>query len=71
MLTPRRLLGYAIRDEIAARGIEVHSFYNEEALELDEAQRAYALLSLLIQQVGEIGFALRWWLGEGSPLSRR
>ena len=69
VLTPRRLLGYAIRDEIAARGIEVHSFYNEEALESDEAQRAYALLSLLIDIEDRV--ALRWWLGEGSPSSRR
>jgi DNA helicase-2/ATP-dependent DNA helicase PcrA len=69
VLTPRRLLGYAIRDEIAAREIEVHSFYNEEALESDEAQRAYALLSLLADIEDRV--ALRWWLGEGSPSNRR
>ena len=33
ILTPRRLLGYGIRDRIAESGIPVHSFYHEEALE--------------------------------------
>lgn len=69
VLTPRRLLGYAIRDEVRAREIEVHSFYNEEALEAEEAQRAYALLSLLVDMEDRV--ALRWWLGVGSPSRRR
>ena len=69
VLTPRRLLGYAIRDEIGTREIEVHSFYNEEALEAEEAQRAYALLSLLVDIEDRV--ALRWWLGYGSPSKRR
>ncbi len=46
ILTPRRLLGYKIRDRVSAHGIEVHSFYHEEALEGKSAQRAFALLSL-------------------------
>jgi superfamily I DNA/RNA helicase len=69
MLTPRRLLGYAIRDEIRAREIPVHSFYHEEALEGDDAQSAYCLLSLLVDI--EDRPALRWWLGSGSPSARR
>lgn len=69
VLTPRRLLGYAIRDEIRTREIEVHSFYNEEALEAEEAQRAYALLSLLVDIEDRV--ALRWWLGHGSASKRR
>ena len=69
VLTPRRVLGYAVRDEIRARNIEVHSFYNEEALEEEEAQRAFALLSLLINIEDRV--ALRWWLGHGSPSRRR
>ncbi len=33
ILTPRRLLGYGIRDCLRAADIPVHSFYHEEALE--------------------------------------
>lgn len=69
ILTPRRLLGYAIRDQIEAREIAVHSFYHEEALEEDGAQRAYALLSLLVNPDDRV--ALRWWLGHDSPTGRR
>jgi len=69
ILTPRRLLGYGIRDRIAESGIAVHSFYHEEALESDAAQRAFALLSLLVDPEDRV--ALRWWLGDGSPSSRR
>ena len=69
ILTPRRLLGYGIRDRIAESGIPVHSFYHEEALEGVGAQRAFALLSLLVDIDDRV--ALRWWLGEGSPSSRK
>lgn len=68
ILTPRRLLGYGIRDRIAESGVAVHSFYHEEALESEAAQRAFALLSLLVDAEDRV--ALRWWLGEGSPSSR-
>lgn len=68
ILTPRRLLGYGIRDRIAEIGVQVHSFYHEEALEGGAAQRAFALLSLLVDAEDRV--ALRWWLGEGS-LSKR
>jgi len=47
ILTPRRLLGYGIRDRLDDVDIPVHSFYHEEALEGEAAQRAFALLSLL------------------------
>jgi len=69
ILTPRRLLAYAIRDRIAESGIAVHSFYNEEALESGAAQRAFALLSLLVDPEDRV--AMRWWLGDGSPSSRQ
>ena len=69
ILTPRRLLGYGIRDRIALTGVVVHSFYHEEALESDEAQRAFAILSLLTDNEDRV--ALRWWLGHDSPTTRR
>lgn len=65
MLSPRRLLGYGIRDALRKASIPTHSFYHEEALEEDEAKRAYALLTLLACPRDRV--ALRYWLGDGSP----
>jgi DNA helicase II / ATP-dependent DNA helicase PcrA len=69
VLTPRRLLGYRIRDRVRAHGIDVHSFYHEEALEGESAQRAFALLSLLTNIDDRV--SLRWWLGHGSSSARK
>ena len=69
ILTPRRLFGYAIRDQIDEANVPVHSFYNEEALEEDEAQRGFCLLKLLADNEDRV--ALRWWLGHGSATTRR
>ena len=68
ILTPRRLIGYRIRDRIAAAGVAVHSFYHEEALEEDAAQRAFAVLTLLVDSEDRV--ALRWWLGHGATTAR-
>ena len=68
VLTPRRLLGYAIRDRLKDLKIPVHSFYHEEALESESAQVALAILTLLADPEDRI--ALRWWLGHGSPSAR-
>lgn len=69
ILTPRRLLGYGVRDCITLAGVPVHSFYHEEALESDEAQRAFAILTLLADNEDRV--ALRWWLGCDSPSANR
>ena len=69
ILTPRRQLGYSIRDQIRQLDIPVHSFYHEEALEDDCAQRAFAILSLLVDLDDRV--ALRWWLGHDSPSARK
>lgn len=69
ILTPPRLLGYGIRDQLKSMNVPVHSFYHEEALEAEPAQRAFALLSLLVNEEDRV--ALRWWLGYGSPSSRK
>lgn len=68
VLTPRRLLAYALRDRLKTLGVPVHSFYQEEALEENAAQRAFAILTLLVNEEDRV--ALRWWLGEGSPSNR-
>lgn len=69
ILSPRRLIGYAIRDALRESNIPVHSFYHEEALEPDEAQFSFTLLTLLVNPDDRV--ALRWWLGLGSPSWRK
>ncbi len=64
VITPRRRLAYPIRDIIKEKGIPVYSFYQEEALEEESAQRAFALLTLLNKKEDRV--ALRWWLGHKS-----
>jgi DNA helicase-2/ATP-dependent DNA helicase PcrA len=64
VLTPRRLVGYRIRNRLRALGVPVHSFYHEEALEAERAQEAYALLTLLSAPTDRVAF--RWWLGAAS-----
>jgi hypothetical protein len=44
--------------------VPTHSFYHEEALEEEEAKRAFALLALLANPKDRV--ALRYWLGDGS-----
>lgn len=68
VLTPRRLLGYELRDKLFQLNVTVHSFYHEEALESGAAQSAFALLSLLVDPDDRV--ALRWWLGNGHANSR-
>lgn len=69
VLTPRRRLGYKIRDRLEERTIPVHSFYHEEALESEDAQRALTLITLLHDNEDRV--ALRWWLANGSSKGRR
>ena len=64
VITPRRRLAYPIRDIIREKGIPVYSFYQEEALEEEDAQRTFALLTLLNNKEDRV--ALRWWLGHKS-----
>lgn len=63
VLTPRRQIGYRLRNRLRAAEIPVHSFYHEEALEARSAQRAFNLLTLMAQPDDRVAF--RWWLGEG------
>ena len=69
ILTPRRKMAYKIRDSIEIKGIPIHSFYQEEALEKESAQRAFSLLTLLDDKEDRV--ALRWWLGCDSPTGFR
>ncbi|GAB4249795.1 MAG: UvrD-helicase domain-containing protein [Thermoleophilia bacterium] len=71
VLTPRRRIGYPIRDALKNLGIPAHSFFYEEALEGDpkklenaQAQQAFTLLTLLARPDDKV--ALRCWCGFGS-----
>ena len=65
VLSPRRLLGYGIRNALRTLTIPTHSYYHEEALESIEAQKAFTLLTLLA--IPDDRVALRFWLGLESP----
>lgn len=68
IMTPRRPLGYGIRDCLSGANVPAHSFFNEEPLEHAAAQRAFAILSLIADPEDRV--ALRWWLGNGSTSGR-
>jgi len=70
VLAPRRLFGYAIRDELARAGTPVNSFFTEEVFDGDvtnkkecECAEAYTLLSLLANP--EDRTSMRVWCGLG------
>ena len=69
VLSPRRMIGYKIRDELVSQKIAVHSFYHEEALEEEAAQLSFVELSLLAEPEDRV--ALRYWVGYGSPSWRK
>jgi DNA helicase-2/ATP-dependent DNA helicase PcrA len=75
VLTPRRQIGYMIRDELRERGHVAYSYFHEEALdgnpkELDAslAQQSFTLLRLLVDPNDRV--SLRCWLGFGSSSLR-
>jgi len=67
VLSPRRKLGYYLRDELQSKfGISSHTFFQEEALETDRAQSAYSMLAYIVDQEDRV--ALRVLLGLPTPL---
>lgn len=69
VLTPRRVIGYAMRDELQTMGMPCHSYFAEEALETEKAQEAFTLLSLVADPHDRV--ALRSWLGFGKKDLRK
>ncbi len=63
VLSTRRRIGYAIRDELVRLGRAAQSFFTEECLERQPAREGYCLLALLANH--EDRPALRTWLGLG------
>jgi len=63
VLSTRRFIGYAIRDELVRLGHNAQSFFAEECLEKPSARSGYCLLMLLVRP--DDYPALRSWLGLG------
>jgi DNA helicase-2/ATP-dependent DNA helicase PcrA len=64
VLANSRRIGYAIRDAVQVRGIEIRSFFREQAVESEAAQERLTLLTLFANPDDRL--ALRSWLGLGS-----
>lgn len=48
VMSPRRQIGYRIRDELRGLGLEASSFFYEEALDNNLARQHFSLLNLLV-----------------------
>lgn len=68
VLSPRRLLGYKIRNQLRDAGIRVRSCFSEDALEGERAKRQFILLNLLAYP-NDLP-ALRSWLGLSAQTKR-
>lgn len=66
VLSPRRVIGYKIRDHLTKLDVPAQSHFSEQALEPKEAQDKFSLLTLIADRTDRV--ALRSWLGR--PTSR-
>ncbi|MGV7222184.1 MAG: UvrD-helicase domain-containing protein [Nitrospinales bacterium] len=64
ILSPRRLIGYQLRDQLLYAEIPVQSYFREDAIKKLPVQRAYSLINLLAFPNDSI--SLRFLLGAGS-----
>ena len=69
ILTPRRKIGYRLRDLLTLRGVPVKSYFRESVIDSREAQRAFSLMNLLANPEDKI--SLRFLLGYNSADFRR
>lgn len=61
VMAPSRLIGMEIRKALVAEGIDAKSYFAEEQLEVEDAQKAFTLLTLLANKLDRV--SLRCWLG--------
>lgn len=66
ILSPRRKLGYFLRDELKKYKIQTHTFFQEDALDDKTAKSAYSLMNYIAYPEDRV--ALRAVLGIESPL---
>jgi DNA helicase II / ATP-dependent DNA helicase PcrA len=69
ILSPRRYIGYALRDNLLTRGIKVKSYFRESVISKDFVQRAYSLIQLLANPEDHV--SIRFLLGFGSSDYRK
>ena len=68
VLSTRRTIGYAIRDELISSGHMAQSFFTEQCLDQLVAKEGYCLLTLLVRPDDRT--ALRAWLGVDNKTCR-
>ncbi len=61
ILTPRRKIGYRLRDILTILGIPVKSYFRESVIDSKEVQRSFSLMNLLANPEDKI--SLRYLLG--------
>lgn len=69
VLAPNRVIGYTIRDALKNLEVPVRSYFQEDALDSNEAQEAWTLLTLLTNPNDRV--SLRSWLSLGSQSLRK
>jgi len=68
ILSPRRIIGYQLRDYLLAENIPVKSYFRESTIKKAEVQKAFSLINFLSEPDDCI--ALRYLLGVGSSSFR-
>ena len=69
ILTPRRKIGYRLRDLLTLRGVPVKSYFRESVIDSKDVQRAFSLMNLLANPEDKI--SLRFLLGYNSADFRK
>ncbi|NLV16257.1 MAG: ATP-dependent helicase [Syntrophomonadaceae bacterium] len=64
ILAPRRRIGYRIRNSISQQGIDIRSYFREQALESIAAKHLFSLLTFAGDPDDRV--SLRYLIGEGS-----
>lgn len=64
ILTPRRIIGYRVRDELVNKGIIAKSYFSESPLCTDELKYSFSLLTLIANPDDMV--SLRYMLGFGA-----
>lgn len=64
ILAPRRKIGYRLRNSISEIGINIRSYFREQALDSKKAKHIFALLTFAIDPDDRV--SLRYLLGENS-----
>lgn len=64
ILTPRRRIGFRLRNELVARGVNVKSYFREQALDSENSRKIFSLLNLFALPNDKVAF--RFLIGQNS-----